>query len=59
VKAKKTKFFGFATEIPDIQEFFFQLPMQIIASLLLCDNIFLLKRKEIEANLGSDKALKC
>jgi hypothetical protein len=40
VKAKTTKFFGLATEITKIFEFLLKLPIQIIASSLLCVNIF-------------------
>jgi hypothetical protein len=44
VKAKTMKFFGFATEITEIQDFFWKLPMQIIATSLLCINIYFVKR---------------
>jgi hypothetical protein len=40
LKAETTKFFGFAMEITEIYELSLILPMQIIASLLLCVNIF-------------------
>jgi hypothetical protein len=40
VKAKTTKFFGLAMEITNTFEFLLKLPIQIIASSLLCVNIF-------------------
>jgi hypothetical protein len=40
VKAKTTKFIGFAMKIMAIYELLLKLPMQIIASSLLCVNIF-------------------
>jgi hypothetical protein len=40
VLAKMTKFFGLAMEIKKIKEFLLKLPIQIIASSLLCVNIF-------------------
>jgi hypothetical protein len=40
VKAKTTMFFGFAMEITN---FFWKLPMEFIASLLPCFNIFFVK----------------
>jgi hypothetical protein len=43
VKAKTTKFFGFAKKIAEISEFLLKLLMPIIASLLLCVNILVVK----------------
>jgi hypothetical protein len=59
VKAKTTKFFNLATEITKMNQFFFKLPTQIIASLLLCVNIFGCKSvRAMEANSGRDEAIK-
>jgi hypothetical protein len=43
VKAKTSMFFGFASETTEIMNFFSKLPMEFIASSLLCVNIFYVK----------------
>jgi hypothetical protein len=43
VKAKTMMFFGFAIETMEIMNYFWKLPMEFIALLLLCVNNFFLK----------------